>query len=86
VSAVVVVQALTIVVIALVVGVVLGVIGGRWAWALFADNIGIEMSPVVPWSGIAVLVPVALLLAVVVAVVPALLAARTHPADTLHTQ
>lgn len=55
-------------------------------WALFADSLGIDVNPVTPWSGIAVLVPVALLLAVVVAVVPAFLAARARPADTLHTQ
>ena len=79
-------QGLTLVVISLAVGIVLGIIGGRWAWALFADNLGIEADPVMPWSGIAVLVPASLLLAVAVAVVPALLAGRTHPAEALHSQ
>lgn len=86
VSAVVVVQALTLVVIALAVGTAFGVMGGRLAWTLFADNLGIEAAPVLPWSGIVVLVPAALALAVGVAAIPAWLASRTQAAAALHDQ
>jgi FtsX-like permease family len=85
-SAVVVVQALTLVVASLVIGVVLGVIGARWAWALFADNLGVVAGSVFPWISLAVLIPAALVLAVLVASVPALLASRAHPADALRDQ
>ncbi len=86
VAGVVVVQALTLVVVALAIGVVLGLIGGRWAWALFADNLGLTAGSALPWTGLLVLVPAALAIAVVVAVVPALLASRTHPADVLRDE
>ena len=56
VSAVVLVQAFTLVVISLVIGVALGLVGGRWAWSLFADNLGLIAGPVLPWTGLLVLV------------------------------
>jgi hypothetical protein len=86
VSAVVVVQALTLVVIALAVGTALGILGAHLAWTLFADTLGIEAPTTPPWAGIAVLVPAALALAVGVAAVPAWLASRTQAAEALHDQ
>ena len=86
VSAVVLVQAFTLVLISLVIGVALGLVGGRWAWSLFADNLGLIAGPVLPWSGVLVLVPVALVLAGAVAAVPAYLASRTNPAETLRDE
>ncbi len=86
VSAVVVVQALTLVVGALTIGTVLGVIGGRLAWSLFIDNIGIDAAPVLPWSGVLALIVAALGLAIGVSAVPAFLAGRTHPADVLRDE
>jgi hypothetical protein len=86
VGAVVVVQALTLVVIALGIGIAVGLAGGRWAWSLFADNLGIPASSVTPWTGLLVLVPAALAIAVGVAVVPALLAGRTRPARALRDE
>ena len=85
-SAVVVVQALTLVVIALAIGIGLGLIGGRLAWALFADNLGIAAGSVTPWTGLVALIPAALLIAVGVSVIPALLAARTRPAAVLRDE
>lgn len=86
VSAVVVVQALTLVVIALALGTALGILGGRLAWKLFADNLGIESTTPLPRSGIAVLVVAALALAVGVAAIPAWIASRTQAAAALHDQ
>src|SRR5208282_5859533 len=41
-------QASTILVIATIVGVPLGIAGGRWAWTSFASAIGVVPSTVVP--------------------------------------
>ena len=85
-SAVVVVQALKLVVIALAIGIGLGLLGGRLAWALFADNLGIAAGSVTPWTGLAVLIPAALVIAVGVSAIPALLATRTKPAAVLRDE
>ncbi len=85
-SAVVVVQALTLVVIALVIGIALGLVGGRVAWALFSENLGITASAAPPWTGLLVLVPTALLIAAGVAAIPAVLAVRTRPAEVLRDE
>jgi hypothetical protein len=85
-SAVVLFQALTLVVVSLAFGVALGVIGARWAWTRFAENLGVVSNSVFPWIGLAVLIPAALALAVLVASVPAFLASRAHPADALRDQ
>jgi ABC-type antimicrobial peptide transport system permease subunit len=86
VSGVVVVQALTLVLVSLAIGVLVGILGARWAWALFADNIGIAAGPVFPWTAVLVLVPITLAVAVAVAALPALIASRTHPADALRDE
>jgi predicted lysophospholipase L1 biosynthesis ABC-type transport system permease subunit len=41
-------QATTFALLALLVGVPLGVAGGRWAWRLVADQLGVVSGPVVP--------------------------------------
>jgi FtsX-like permease family len=73
-------QATTLVVVALLVGVPLGVATGRWAWMLFADGLGVVAVPRVPTIAIAVTVAVAILAANVIAAGPAQFAARTKPA------
>lgn len=79
-------QATTIASVALLAGVPLGVAAGRWAWALFADQLGIVREPAVPIGLVLLLVPGALVAANLVAVVPAQLAARTHPAAVLRVE
>src|SRR5207249_4838383 len=49
-------QATTLAAVALVVGVPLGVIIGRWAWTLFAHQLGIVAVPAVPLAMLLVLV------------------------------
>ena len=56
-------QATSFSVLALLIGVPLGVVGGRWAWVLVASGIGSVSPPVVPLLSIAIVVPVTLLLA-----------------------
>jgi hypothetical protein len=79
-------QATTLVLVALLIGVPLGIIAGRWAWILFADGLGVVAVPRVPLMALAVLVPCAVLVANLVAAAPAAAAARTRPAIVLRSE
>jgi hypothetical protein len=83
---VVLVQALTLATVALVLGVVLGLIGARVAWTIFADQLGLTAGRAFPWSGLLVLIPGALALTVAIATFPAFLAGRTKPAAALREE
>ena len=74
-------QATTLLALALLVGLPVGVAAGRWLWTLFAARIYVLPEPVVPVAGIFLLVPAAVLAANLVAAVPAWSAARTPPGD-----
>ena len=72
-------QASAIAATGLVIGLPLGVAAGRWAWTLLARGFAIEPVPVI--SALVLLsVPAVLLMANLVAAVPARAAARTRPA------
>jgi hypothetical protein len=79
-------QATTIVLIALAIGIPLGVILGRWGWRLFAGQIEVVPLPIVP----VLLIPGALLIALaagnLIAAFPAGSAARTQPALVLRSE
>ena len=78
-------QATTIAGTGLIVGLPLGLAAGRWAWILLAQGFSIE--PVAITSPALLLaVPAVLLLANVVAAIPARTAARTRPAVVLRTE
>jgi hypothetical protein len=79
-------QATTLVSVALLVGVPLGIAAGRWAWTLFADGLGVVVVTRVPLVVIALLVPCAVLVANLVAMAPAAAAARTRPAAVLRSE
>lgn len=79
-------QATTVVAIALLVGVPLGVAAGRWAWTLFADRLGIVPVPVVSLAATLLTIPAAILLANLIAALPACVAARLRPALVLRTE
>jgi hypothetical protein len=66
-------------VITLAVALPLGIGLGRWAWRTFAEDLGVPSDPVVPFGGLLVAIPVALVAAVIIGVGPGLLAARTRP-------
>ena len=76
-------QATTLAVIALAVGIPLGTIIGRVAWSRFAAAQGISSAPTVDVGAIALFVPAIILAALVVAAIPAWLAARVSPATAL---
>jgi ABC-type lipoprotein release transport system permease subunit len=85
VSAVVAWQSTVIAVVAVVAGVPLGAAAGRWAWRLFADQLGVPPEAVTPLAAVLLLVPGTILLANLVGAVPAWLAGRTRPAVVLRT-
>ena len=78
-------QATVIAVIAAAIGVPVGIAAGRQLWTLFARNINAVPEPTVPVSLVLVAVGV-LVLANLVAAIPARLAARTPAALVLRTE
>jgi ABC-type lipoprotein release transport system permease subunit len=79
-------QASTIALVAVLVGVPLGVAVGRSAWSLLAADIGVVAEPAVAWLAVALALPVLLVGANLVAAVPAWLAGRTRPAAVLRAE
>ncbi len=79
-------QATTVVLIALLVGVPLGLAAARWTWTYFADQLGVVPEPVVAVIPALLALPAALALANLVAAIPGRLAARTRPSAVLRTE
>ncbi len=79
-------QASTFAFLALVIGVPVGVIVGRWAWTALADDLGTVAEPIVPVLAVVLAVPVVLLIANAVAYVPGRIAARLRPATVLRSE
>ncbi|MGH9025313.1 MAG: ABC transporter permease [Acidimicrobiia bacterium] len=79
-------QASTTTVIGLLVGVPAGVVIGRAAWALVANGIGVATDARVPVLALFVVVVGALLVASLVAGLPARAASRIRPAVTLRSE
>ncbi len=79
-------QATTLASIALLIGLPLGVAVGRWVWTLFAVRIGVIPEPVVELRPLLLAIPVTLLLANLIALVPGRLAAATQPATALRAE
>ena len=80
------VQSTTTVAIALVAGVPLGIVAGRWLWSLRADELGILNEPSVPRVELMLLVLAALVLANAIAVVTGRAAANTRPMIVLRSE
>jgi ABC-type lipoprotein release transport system permease subunit len=79
-------QASTILVVAVVVGVPLGIAAGRWAWTAFASEIGVVPAPVVPAAALALGVLAILVAGNLLATWPAAVAARTSVARVLRSE
>ena len=71
---------------ALLIGLPLGVLGGRWAWALFAGSAGVSGVADIPLPLILLTIPVTLALANLIAAGPGWDAARVRPASILRTE
>jgi ABC-type antimicrobial peptide transport system permease subunit len=79
-------QATTVAVLALGIGLPVGIIGGRWAWRTLASYLGALAEPRVPMVTVLALVPIILLLANAVAFLPGRRAARLQPAIALRAE
>jgi hypothetical protein len=79
-------QAATVAICGLLIGVPVGLITGRWAWLFAVRDIGMDDTPVVPWSIIAAVVGASILGAVTVALYPGLAATRRRPASALRAE
>jgi ABC-type antimicrobial peptide transport system permease subunit len=79
-------QATALTVAALAAGVPLGVVAGRWSWALFAGSVGVAPGPDVPVPLLLAMAGAAVLLAVLIAAVPGRSAARVKPAIILRSE
>ena len=78
-------QVATVTAVALVVGVPLGIAGGRWAWQLFADQAGLPPDSITPLP-VLWMIPATLLVAALVALPPARSVARVPAAATLRSE
>ena len=72
--------------LALVLGVPLGIVGGRWTWTLLASRLGVVAEAAVEPGWIALGALGTVLLALVVSLVPGRAAARIRPALVLKTE
>ena len=79
-------QATTIAAIALLIGLPVGIAGGRWAWHYLATQLGVLPEPAIPLTTIIITIPAALVLANLIATAPGQAAARTQPATILRTE
>jgi putative ABC transport system permease protein len=79
-------QATIVTTLALLVGVPVGIITGRWAWQFFASRLGAASNPQLPIIATLLAIPAALAIANALAALPARHAARTSPAEVLRTE
>jgi len=79
-------QATTFVSVALLIGLPLGIAVGRIVWSAFAKQLGTLADPVTPSLRLLLTIPAAVVLANVIAVVPAVMAGRMKPAPALRAE
>jgi putative ABC transport system permease protein len=79
-------QASALTVVSVAIAIPIGIILGRYGWRLFADQFGVVPDPAVPLYLIVTLIPFALVLANLIAIIPAGAAARTKPALVLREE
>ena len=78
-------QVATVTAVALVVGIPLGIAGGRWAWQLFANQAGLDPGTITPLP-VLWMIPATLAVAALVALPPARSVARVPAAATLRSE
>jgi hypothetical protein len=79
-------QAVALAVVGAVVGLPAGILVGRFVWRAVADSIGVRAVPALPALALVVVVPAAVLVAVLTALLPARRAARMHPTELLRSE
>ena len=79
-------QATAVALVGILAGIPLGIAAGKVAWRVFATNFGVVPVSVVEVGELAVLAASVLVVANFLAVLPALIAARSRPADLLRAE
>jgi ABC-type lipoprotein release transport system permease subunit len=79
-------QASTVVVLALLIGLPLGTVAGRWVWSTFASNLGIPGDAHVPVLFFLVMIPTALVIGNLIAAAPGVLASRLPASEVLRSE
>ena len=79
-------QSASVLALALIAAVPLGIISGRWLYRRFADGIGVIVAPAAPIAALIAVVLGAVVLVQGVALVPAYHALRTRPAAELRSE
>jgi ABC-type antimicrobial peptide transport system permease subunit len=79
-------QATILTVVALLIGIPLGIAAGRALWTSYAESLGVIPVAVVPVGVVLLIVPAALVLANALAIYPGRAAARTRPAVILRSE
>lgn len=79
-------QATTLVALAMLIGIPLGIAAGRWGWNVFATQLGIVSEPQVSVLPLVVAIPATVALANVIALLPGRAASRVSPAIVLRTE
>jgi predicted lysophospholipase L1 biosynthesis ABC-type transport system permease subunit len=78
-------QALTLASLALLIGVPIGILGGRLGWAAFAYRLGVVSEPVASPLAI-VVIPITLVVSLIVSLGPGVVARRVRPATVLKAE
>ncbi len=76
-------QACALTAVALLAGLPLGILAGRWSWGIFAGSLGVATGPAVPAPAVLAIIPVALVLAILIAAGPGWGAAQRKPTAVL---
>jgi predicted lysophospholipase L1 biosynthesis ABC-type transport system permease subunit len=79
-------QVTTLAGLALLAGLPVGIAAGHWAWALFADALGVAPGAITPAPVVLVIVPAVLVAANMVAFWPGRRSARLRPAELLRAE
>jgi ABC-type lipoprotein release transport system permease subunit len=79
-------QATILVLVAVTVGAPLGFLVGKWTWSIAAGVLGVAQDVSIPAVPLLLIVPATVLVANVVAAVPARAAGRVAPSTALRTE
>jgi ABC-type lipoprotein release transport system permease subunit len=79
-------QAAATAVTGLVIGVPLGLVGGRVVWSIMVGDLGLLDAPSQPWLLLALVAPLTIALALALAWLPSRAAARRLPAPVLRAE
>jgi hypothetical protein len=79
-------QATTLALLALLIGLPLGVVAGRFAWSTFADHQGIRAPATLDVGALALTIPLTLVVVNLIAIGPGLLAVRTRASRALRAE